>query len=57
VLTIASATRSADELAAALRHNEIPIVARVEDERLVLDLRTIEAEQDEIVAKALLRLA
>ena len=47
---------SADELAARLRQHTPPIVARVEDGRVLLDLRTVFAEQDEIIAVALNRL-
>ena len=43
--------RSAEELSAALRQNERPIIARVEDDRVLLDLRTVFAEDEaEIVA-------
>jgi L-seryl-tRNA(Ser) seleniumtransferase len=45
---------SADELAAYLRSCEPPIVARVEEGRVLLDLRTVFPEQDEAVAQALL---
>jgi L-seryl-tRNA(Ser) seleniumtransferase len=44
---------SADECAARLRAGEPPIVARVEEGRVLLDLRTMFAEQDELVARAL----
>ena len=48
---------SADELAARLRGTETPIVARVEDGRVLLDFRTVFPEQDEIIAAALARIA
>jgi L-seryl-tRNA(Ser) seleniumtransferase len=44
---------SADECAARLRAGEPPIVARVEEGRVLLDLRTVFPEQDELVARAL----
>jgi len=44
---------SADELAARLRAHQPPIVARVEQGRVLLDLRTVFSEQDEIIADAL----
>ena len=47
---------SADELAARLRTSNPPIIARVEEGRVLLDLRTVFAEQDEIIAVALNRL-
>jgi L-seryl-tRNA(Ser) seleniumtransferase len=48
---------SADELLTRLREWETPIVARVEDERVVLDLRTVAAEQDVSIIAALTTLA
>jgi L-seryl-tRNA(Ser) seleniumtransferase len=47
---------SADELAARLRGSEIPIIARVEEGRVLLDLRTVFPEQDAAVATALGRI-
>ena len=47
---------SADELAARLRGSEPPIVARVEDGRVLLDLRTVFPEQDESVGAAIVSL-
>jgi len=44
---------SADELAARLRASDPPIVARVEDGRVLLDLRTVLAEQDGMLVAAL----
>ncbi len=44
---------SADEFAARLRAGEPSIVARVEEGRVLLDLRTVFAEQDELLARAL----
>jgi len=44
---------SADELAGHLRNCDPPIIARVEDGRVLLDLRTVFPEQDMEVAKAL----
>jgi L-seryl-tRNA(Ser) seleniumtransferase len=44
---------SADELAARLRVQQPPIVARVEQGRVLLDLRTVFPEQDAIIQNAL----
>jgi L-seryl-tRNA(Ser) seleniumtransferase len=44
---------SADELAARLRRSHPPIIARVEDGRVLLDLRTVFPEQDEAVIRAI----
>jgi L-seryl-tRNA(Ser) seleniumtransferase len=44
---------SADEMAARLRHSEPPVVARVEDGRVLLDLRTVFEEQEAALAALL----
>jgi L-seryl-tRNA(Ser) seleniumtransferase len=48
---------SADALLARLRALDFPIIARIDRDRLVLDLRTVFPEQDDVLAAALLRLA
>ena len=48
---------SADELAARLRLGDPPVIARVEDGRVLLDLRTVFAEQDALILAALDRIA
>jgi len=47
------AARSAEQILERLRQWETPIVARVEDGRVLLDLRTVEAERDAAVRSAL----
>lgn len=47
---------SADEISARLRILEPPVIARVEEGRVLLDLRTVFPEQDENVIAALLAL-
>jgi L-seryl-tRNA(Ser) seleniumtransferase len=47
---------SADEIASHLRGAEPPIIARVEEGRVLLDLRTVFPEQDAAVATALHRI-
>jgi len=47
---------SADELAARLRGSEPPIIARVDEGRVLLDLRTVFPEQDAAVVEALNRI-
>ncbi len=44
---------SADELAAAMRRLDTPIVGRIADGRVVLDLRTVFEDEDEIIARLL----
>jgi L-seryl-tRNA(Ser) seleniumtransferase len=57
LLALSCAGLSADELATLLRTSDPPIVARVEDGRVLLDLRTVFAEQDRLIAAALQRIA
>jgi L-seryl-tRNA(Ser) seleniumtransferase len=47
---------SADEIAARLRGGDLPVVARVEEGRVLLDLRTVFPQHDETVANALRKL-
>jgi L-seryl-tRNA(Ser) seleniumtransferase len=56
LLAVTCEGMSADELAARLRGSEPPIVARVEDGRVLLDLRTVFPEQDESVGAAIVSL-
>jgi L-seryl-tRNA(Ser) seleniumtransferase len=55
VLSITCEGLSADELSTRLRAYDQSIIARVDDGRVLLDLRTVFPEQDEIVASALKR--
>jgi L-seryl-tRNA(Ser) seleniumtransferase len=48
---------SADELAARLRANDPPIIARIEEGRVLMDLRTVFPGQDAALAAALQRIA
>jgi L-seryl-tRNA(Ser) seleniumtransferase len=57
VLAITCEGLSADELSARLRANDPPIIARVEEGRVLLDLRTVFPAQDEVVSIALARVA
>jgi L-seryl-tRNA(Ser) seleniumtransferase len=55
LIRIASARRSATQLEQRLRRApaSIPVIARVEDDRLVLDLRTVFPEQESLLLKTL----
>jgi len=53
VLAVSSQVMSSDAIAKNLRESANPIIARVEEGRVLLDLRTVTPEQDEIVAAAL----
>jgi L-seryl-tRNA(Ser) seleniumtransferase len=57
LLALSCAGLSADELATRLRASDPPIIARVEQGRVLLDLRTVFANQDSIIAAALQRIA
>ncbi len=48
---------SAQEVEAALRRHSPPVIARVERDRVLLDLRTVFEDQDEEVVRALERIA
>jgi L-seryl-tRNA(Ser) seleniumtransferase len=47
---------SADELATQLRQAAIPVITRVEDGRVLIDLRTVFPEQEATLAEALARI-
>jgi L-seryl-tRNA(Ser) seleniumtransferase len=55
VLRIASARHSASELEAGLRSgaNAPPVIARIEEDRLLIDLRTVFPEQEPALAESL----
>jgi L-seryl-tRNA(Ser) seleniumtransferase len=53
LLAITAQPLSADDLASRLRANNPPIVARVEEGRVLVDLRTVFPEEEAEVAKAL----
>ena len=53
VLAVKSASHNPDELCAQLRQWETPIIARVEEGRVLLDLRTVEPAQEEAIVAAL----
>jgi L-seryl-tRNA(Ser) seleniumtransferase len=53
LIALTHAKRSADELSAHLRSNTPPIITRVEEGRVLFDLRTVFPEQDVTLATAL----
>jgi len=57
LLAITREGLSADECSARLRASDPPIIARVEDGRVLLDLRTVFPEQDDIIAQSLKQVA
>lgn len=56
LLAITCKGLSADEIATKLRNSTPPIIARVDEGRVLLDLRTVFPEQDAIIASALRQL-
>ena len=56
LLAISRGNRSADQLDKELRTLETPVIARIEDDRLVLDLRTVDPADDERLTELLLAL-
>jgi L-seryl-tRNA(Ser) seleniumtransferase len=53
LIAITAKTLTADELCARLRAAELPVIARVQDGRVLLDLRTVFPGQDAALARAL----
>ncbi|HLX34052.1 MAG TPA: L-seryl-tRNA(Sec) selenium transferase [Candidatus Limnocylindrales bacterium] len=52
---LALGTRRADALAKALRTGRPAVVGRIEDRRVILDLRTVEPDRDDDLAEAIAR--
>ncbi len=57
LLALTCEGRSAEEFSTGLHTSDPPIVARVEEGRVLLDLRTVFPEQDRLIADALRRIA
>jgi L-seryl-tRNA(Ser) seleniumtransferase len=55
LLAIACEGLSANALAARLRASDPPVIARVEEGRVLLDLRTVFPEQDTVLSQALIQ--
>jgi L-seryl-tRNA(Ser) seleniumtransferase len=53
LLAVTGKGLSADQLAAKLRRSDPPVIARVEDGRVLLDLRTVFPEQEEVLGRVL----
>ncbi len=53
VMTLTSERYSADELIKALRDYDIPIIARIKDNRVIFDFRTIKEEEYVIIKQCL----
>ena len=57
LLAIRSSQHSVNELELRLRESPLPILTRIEGNQLILDLRTVFPEQDQVISSALARLA
>jgi L-seryl-tRNA(Ser) seleniumtransferase len=57
VITLAHPTRSPDQMAAALRAADPPVIVRVADERVVVDLRTVPPADEPTLLEALVAIA
>ena len=57
LVAIKCAPIGADEFASRLRRSNPPVIARVEDGNVILDLRTVFPEQDEVLTEVLVRSA
>jgi L-seryl-tRNA(Ser) seleniumtransferase len=53
VIAISSEEHTAEELQQRLRAQNPPVVARIEEDRLLLDLRTVPSDEDSEVLRAL----
>ena len=53
LIALSHAELSADELCTRLRSSDPPVIARVEEGRVLVDLRTVFAEQDAQIAATL----
>jgi L-seryl-tRNA(Ser) seleniumtransferase len=56
LITIAVNAMSAEDLQTRLRGSEIPIIARVQDGRVVIDLRTVAGGQEDSVLASLVKI-
>ena len=56
VLALRSDSLAADRLSYLLRQNEPPIIARIHEDEVLLDMRTLMEGDDEIIYQALKRM-
>jgi L-seryl-tRNA(Ser) seleniumtransferase len=57
VVTLVHPTRTPDQVAAALRADDPPVIVRVADERVVVDLRTVPPADEPTLLEALVAIA
>jgi L-seryl-tRNA(Ser) seleniumtransferase len=51
VIRLTSTLGSPDEIMARLRQGEVPIIARIMNDKVIIDLRTVQPSEDEILAR------
>jgi L-seryl-tRNA(Ser) seleniumtransferase len=56
LLALSCDNLSAEEFAARLRQSDPPVIARIEEGRVLLDLRTVFSDQDHAIAHAIMRI-
>jgi L-seryl-tRNA(Ser) seleniumtransferase len=56
-LALSSQTLSAERLSALLRQNDPPIIARIKNDELLLDPRTLFEDEEKIIVQALKNIA
>jgi L-seryl-tRNA(Ser) seleniumtransferase len=56
LIALSAPGKTADQLERAVRALEPPVIARIENDRLVLDLRTVLPDQDSLLVEGLSRL-
>jgi len=57
VLAVTSNQHSVNELERQLRKSSTPVIARIEDDQLILDLRTVFPEQEDLIVSAFAQIA
>jgi L-seryl-tRNA(Ser) seleniumtransferase len=53
VIAVASKSASAESILTALRKSRPPIIARISEDRVLIDLRTVAPEEESLVERAL----
>ncbi len=53
LISLSSNYITANEIERYLRNNEIPIISRIQEDRVLLDVRTIKSDEFEIIVKAI----
>ena len=57
LIAIVREGRTPEELAESLRRRSVPVIGRISDEKLILDLRTVFEDEEEVLENAIAELA